>query len=423
MKTRSIYHQVFKPIAEQKYMKLIVFCFVISFFKIEKIFAQSIDAAILMGRYTTQKDDHMQLSSPSAQAFNKSYYNKKKKMVEQKPTNTRKPASAEDDTQLTLTTTKVVQPNTATGKKTEPVAPEEIKKTEQIASQVIDNKNEPSSVNDVVVTEIKEPTAREQMKQLFAGKGKDILLFYKENAHPDDLRNNKLEIELSPKYVSNNSKSNYYYRDYMSSYPALAVKTSIWFVPAFGLSGKFQFAFASAISGNPNDSSKVLTRNENLEFALNFRNYFSISRKANSLEFQILFLDTKMTVPTDEIYRYSFDSSGLGIGFKMKNPESVYLTTYYGMQFYPKLTHKESATGSSANSGTNRENSRIGVEYGKEYILGKDCVVSYGLELTNETNSFKGAVASPDPVSGFTPDGVSVSNSTIGFVLGYRWGR
>ena len=201
------------------------------------------------------------------------------------------------------------------------------------------------------------------------------------------------------------------------------MKTSVWFVPGFGISGKFQFAFASAITGNPNDSSKVLTRNENVEFAFSFRNYFGISRKANSLEFQLLFIDTKMTVPADENYRYGFDSSGLGLGFKMKNPESVFANTYYGMQFYPKLLHKETSSGSNANSGANRESSRIGIEYGKEYILGKDSVVSYGFELTNETNSFKGTVSVADPISGFIPDGVSVSNTTAGFVLGYRWGR
>lgn len=406
-------------------MKIALFIFVIFHFVQTLCFAQSIDTAILMGRYTAQKDSDPKTNTNSFQKFNKSSYNKKKKSSDMTSPGQRRPASAEEEQVLTINSTKVVQPNTAVGKKSETITPDEIKKNNEIPLiNLGDSKNESVNVtNEILSAETKEPTVREQMKQLFAGKGKDITFFYKENAHPEDLRNNKIELELNPKYISNTSKSNYFYRNYASSYPSLAVKTSVWFVPGFGISGKFQFAFASAITGNPNDSSKVLTRNEIVEFAVNFRNYFGISRKANSLEFQILFLDAKMTVPSDENYRYGFDSSGLGIGFKMRSPENIFVITYYGMQFYPKLLHKETSSGTSANSGTNRESSRIGIEYGKEYILGKDSVISYGIELTNETNSFKGLVPVADPISGFTPDGVSVSNTTAGFVLGYRWGR
>lgn len=389
-------------------------------------FAQSIDTAILMGRYTTQKESDPKTNQNAYQNFNKSNYNKKRKFKEVGSTQQRKPASSEEVQEISINTTKVVQSNMATGKKSESIQPDDIKRiNDSVQTNANEGKSENPNANaeQTVTIDIKEPTVRDQMKHLFTGKGKEIEIFYKENTHPEDVRNNKIELEFSPKYISNSSKSNYFYRNYGSSYPALSVKTNVWFVPGFGISGKFQFAFASAITGNPNDSSKVLTRNENVEFSMNFRNYFGISRKANSLEFQVLFLDSIMTVPSDELYRYGFDSSGLGVGFKMRNPENIFMTTYYGMQFYPKLVHKETSSGTSANSGTNRETSRIGIEYGKEYILGKDSVVSYGFELTNETNSFKGTVSVPDPISSDTPDGVSVSNTTVGFVLGYRWGR
>ena len=103
-------------------MKCWLILFVFFQFVTNLCFAQSIDTAILMGRYTTQD--------------------------------------------LTINTTKVVQNNVATGKKLEPIHPEELQRvSETVQNNLSDAKSEQLVLlNEPFSADVKEPSVREQIK-------------------------------------------------------------------------------------------------------------------------------------------------------------------------------------------------------------------------------------------------------------------
>ncbi len=268
-----------------------------------------------------------------------------------------------------------------------------------------------------------EPSIGAQAEALFTNKADKIYDYYAETIHPDDVRNNRLEVEISPVAVYNESKSNYSFREYQSFYDALRFKANVWLTPLIGVSGKFMFSMTSDIDAMEADKSRVTARYEFMDFGLNFRNYFGNSRKANSLEFSVLYSEDKMNTPSDAANRIRIKTSGFGLGLKARIPSSVDYAWVLGGSFFPRLQHSETTTSSGVNSGSVEDNSRLGVEFGGEWRLSRSSQLLWGLEATAERNMFDGPASQPDPSTGTTPNNVSVTNSFYMFSLGYRWGQ
>ncbi|WP_413585945.1 hypothetical protein [Bdellovibrio sp. HCB274] len=268
-----------------------------------------------------------------------------------------------------------------------------------------------------------EPSIAAQAEALFTNKADKIYDYYAEAVHPDDIRNNRLEVEISPMAVYNDSQSNYSFRDYQSFYNALRFKANVWLTPLIGVSGKFVFSLGSDIDAMDADGSRVAVKYEQFDLGLNFRKYFGTSRKANSLEFAFLYTDSKMKPPTDAANRVGISTSGLGLGMKVRVPSSVEYAWVYGGSFFPRLQHTEQANDSDIKSGSVGDNSRLALELGGEWRLSRSSQILWGLEASVEKNMFDGLASQPDPSTGTTPKNVSVTNSAYMFSLGYRWGN
>ena len=282
----------------------------------------------------------------------------------------------------------------------------------------------PVATSSIVKEEVAaEPSIGAQAEALFTNKADKIYDYYAEAIHPDDIRNNRLEIEVSPIAVYNESKSNYSFREYQSFYDALRFKANIWLTPLIGVNGKFMFSMAADLDAMDADKSRVSARYEFLDVGLNFRKYFGNSRKSNSLEFSILYSDNKMHPPTDAENRMRISTSGFGLGLKARLPTSVDYAWVIGGSLFPRLQHSESSTSTGVNSGSSDENSRLGLELGGEWRLSRSSQLLWGLEASAERNMFDGAAAQPDPSTGNTPKNVGVTNSLYMFSLGYRWGH
>ncbi|MEK2689528.1 hypothetical protein [Bdellovibrio sp. GT3] len=268
-----------------------------------------------------------------------------------------------------------------------------------------------------------EPSITDQAEALFSNKADKIYDYYAESVHPEDVRNNRLEVEISPLAVYNDSQSNYSFRDYQSFYNALRFKANVWLTPLIGVSGKFVFSLGSDVDSMEADASRVAVKYEQLDVGLNLRKYFGNSRKANSLEFALLFSDNKMKPPTDAVNRVGISTSGFGLGMKMRVPSSVDYAWVYGGSFFPRLQHTEQGNVSNISSGSVAENSRLALELGGEWRLSRSSQILWGLEASAEKNMFDGSATVPDPSTGTTPKNVSVTNSAYVFSLGYRWGN
>ncbi|UYL10455.1 hypothetical protein B9G69_007660 [Bdellovibrio sp. SKB1291214] len=281
----------------------------------------------------------------------------------------------------------------------------------------------PAATTPAVTPEPAEPTIGAQAEALFTNKADKIYDYYAETIHPDDIRNNRLEIEVSPVAVYNESKANYSFREYQSYYDALRFKANIWLTPLIGVSGKFMFSMAADLDAMDADKSRVPARYEFLDVGLNFRRYFGNSRKSNSLEFSLLYSDNKMNPPTDAENRMRLSTSGFGLGLKARLPSSVDYAWVIGGSLFPRLQHSESTTSTGVNSGSVDENSRLGIEFGGEWRLSRSSQLLWGLEASAERNMLDGAATQPDPSTGATPKNVGVTNSLYLFSLGYRWGH
>ncbi len=271
-------------------------------------------------------------------------------------------------------------------------------------------------------TEVQEPSIGEQAQSLFANKTEELHEFYRESIHPDDVRNNRAEIEVMPTMLYNDAKSNYSYRNYQSFFNALKFRANAWLTPLIGVSGQMLFSFAADVDAVGN-SSRVPAKYEMVDLGVNFRKFFGVSRKSNSVEFSILLSDNKMTVPSDNTSRARLKSQGLGVGLKARIPTSASYAWIVGGSFFPRLQHSETETGIKIHSGSSEESVRLGVDVGGEWKFTRQSQMIWNLGLSSEKNTFDGAAGLPDPSTGTTPSNVSVTNSLFMFSLGYRWGH
>ncbi|QDK39573.1 hypothetical protein [Bdellovibrio sp. NC01] len=268
---------------------------------------------------------------------------------------------------------------------------------------------------------VEEPSISEQAESLFSANPEKVYDYYRQEIHPDDIRNNKVEVEFSPVVAYNDSKSNYSFRDYQSFFEAMKLKANVWLTPLIGVSGQFMFSFGADIDDG--NSSKVSTKYEMMDLALNFRKFFGLSRKANSLEFAVLYSDNNFKVSNDSVSHPRSKSSGFGVGLKGRFPTSDSYAWTVGGTFFPRLSHSESATAVNVSSGSSDENIRIGFDVGGEWKFSRHSQMLWNLGLTTEKNLFTGSASLPDPTTGVTPSSVSVTNSLYMFNLGYRWGH
>ena len=271
--------------------------------------------------------------------------------------------------------------------------------------------------------EVQEPGIGEQAESLFSSKADKIYDFYREQVHPDDVRNNRFELDIAPVVTYNDSRSNYSYRDYQSFFNALKFRSNIWLTPLIGVSGQIMFSFAADVDSLSADKSRIPAKYEFVDLGVNFRRFFGVSRKSSSVEFSLLYSDNKFTVPSDNTSRGRLKSQGFGVGLKARIPSSANYAWVVGGSFFPRLQHTESATGIDLSSGSAEESVRIGLDFGGEWKFSRESQMIWNLGLSAERNTFDGTASLPDPSTGATPANVSVTNSLYMFSLGYRWGR
>lgn len=341
------------------------------------------------------------------------------KLKAPKSESSRRPASAQADDEVIVQST-VVKVETKSENTT-------VVKTEKPTAEILEKKSVEVAVKPVSPVdnseEKVEPNLADQAQSLFTAKTEKIYDFYREQVHPDDIRNNKVEIEFAPTAVYNDSSSNYSFREYNSYFTALKLKANVWLTPLIGLSGQMLFSLGSDIDANDGTRSRVATKYDNLDLGLNFRKFFGISRKSNSIETSLLYSDYKFSPSSDSTARLKTKTTGFGLGVKARFPTSASYAWTLGGSFFPRLTHDESENAVAIESGSIMESSRLGLDFGGEFKFSRESQLVWNLGLSSERNQFDGAASLVDPQWGLTPSHVSVTNTIYMFSLGYRWGH
>jgi hypothetical protein len=268
-----------------------------------------------------------------------------------------------------------------------------------------------------------EPSFSDQAQSLFTAQPEKVLTYYHDQFDVQDPRQNKVEIIFAPTFVTNESSSNYSYRNYRSVFSAVAVGANVWLTPAIGLGGTFLFSLGGDTSGDAATGARSPARHELFELALKLRQFFGFSSHSKSVEFDFLFSDYKFNVPSDDLYRPRLKTSGLGLKTSLRIPTSPDVAWLVGGSFYPRLQHNETAAGANISSGENAENTRIGLHLGSELILSKESQIFWETSASSERNLFGGSASLVDSATGGLPKNVSVTNTFYMMTFGYRWGN
>jgi hypothetical protein len=284
-------------------------------------------------------------------------------------------------------------------------------------------KVEPQKPAEVEEPEIKEPTLTEQVSDILTGGHNQTANIYREQVHPDDVRVNKIEVDVSSGFIYDSSIANLSYRNYFSMAPDLSVGGRVWITPLVGLSGRYTSTFGEDVAATNSSTNRVAVKSEWTEIAIDFRKFYGMSRRANSLQYGFIYSEYKFGLSTSETTRVQLKSSGVSLYLSSRIPVAPSYAWVIGGDVAPIISHNELATGLNLQSGTSVASSRVGAFVGGEIKFSRQNQVTWTLGLKMERNQFSGNSNQADPYTGSTPNGVSVTNTWSYFQLGYRWGQ
>lgn len=279
--------------------------------------------------------------------------------------------------------------------------------------------------DEVILIEkkIEQPTVIEQVKEIISDGEQPLIQAYREQVHPDDVRLNRIEINIGGGVLANTAKSNYSFRNYSTFSPQLSVGAGVWMTPFLGLSGSYYTSVGADVLSDISTNSKSQVQHETTELSFNLRKFFGMSRRANSIEYGLFYTDYHFSVPSDDLHRISLKSSGVGIHLSTRIPVAPTYAWIFGGKIVPRMKHQEQTTGIDLSSGNNGESSRVDLFLGGEIKMNRKSQIIWNLSVIHEKNQFSGQANRVDPETGQRPNGVSVNNNMTLFNFGYRWGQ
>lgn len=325
-----------------------------------------------------------------------------------------------DDGRFKVTPIKNPPKASAATKKKRSIATADTTKAE--AKSAPANNTAPASTDKPTPAE--SPTGKhslsDQVKILILGDDEDIEDFHK-SLHPDDRRNNFLEISVAPTYIYDSSTSNYSFRNLTTQSPGFTAGADIWASPFFGIHGQYVASLGQNVM-SPAAKQMVPSTYQDLEIGLRFRKHFGLKRKSPSLTWGLDFVDRTNHVPGNTTDRVSTSTSGLSLSLQADIPRNSFYSHFVGLEVQPFLAHQESSN-SNVHSGGKNDTYEIGAWIGGTWLFDRGHQLFWKLQERIEQNSFNGSATAVDPSTGSTPNGVSVTNCMTFFSVGYRWGN
>lgn len=368
---------------------------ILALFSLEQVKAQSALTGVATGRYEMRGSTKVESATDSSM---------KKNSAQKKSTSGRAPAS---EMELSLKKSDgAVQPSVSSSSS-----------TEQTVTEL------PTKVETKPEDSTKEPAISEHMESIFDSKIHEVLEYYQKRIDAGDIRKNKIEADLIPKFVYWDSRSNYSYRRYTTQFVSLDLKATAWFTPRLGLFGNFATSLAGELeSGNAN-KDKLSAKFERYDLGLSFRSFDDFSKNSDSTELLVKIMGSSLVTPSDSDDRSSLRSSGLGLGLRNRFGGSLGYKWVLGGTLYPRINHSESSTAGAGNSGKKGDSVRMELEFGGEIETQRRSQMLWLVNYGFERNTFRGAATVADPETSTTPSNVGASTTTLSFGLGYRWGR
>ncbi len=281
----------------------------------------------------------------------------------------------------------------------------------------------PAAIEEPEVSVKPTPELMDQVRDIFKGGAGHTGELYREQIHPDDIRNNRVELEVGTGTIYNNSTANLAYRNYYSFAPFMRAQAHLWMTPLVGISGSYLATFSETLPTTNSSGNSVSVKSDWSELSIDLRKFYGMSRRSNSLNYGLFYNQYKMSVGASELTRPGLLSQGLGLYLNVRIPTAPSYAWTFGGDVAPSIIHGESQTGLNLHSGATNASSRIGFFLGGEMKLSRENQLVWSLGVKIEKNQFSGSSNLADPYTGQTPAGVTVTNTWTYFNLGYRWGQ
>lgn len=234
-------------------------------------------------------------------------------------------------------------------------------------------------------------------------------------------RLNLMDLSFAPGYLYNNSDSSYSYRSYTVAAPILTVDANVWLMQSFSLHG----SYTGSLSGSVNDSSSgarnVPATEEWFTAGVRMRKFVSADALSPVMNFGVEYYDYEFHVPADANLREKLVSTGLRLSLDVEIPVNANRSWTLGAMLAPKLSHTESATGITFQSGGNVDANAVGISLGGRLQFDRNDAIFWKASQIVEKDLFAGQASLADQ-NGVTPTGVSVTNSFTILEVGYSWG-
>ena len=266
------------------------------------------------------------------------------------------------------------------------------------------------------------PSVGDELRDLVIGASPAGLTRYQSFLAPDDIRRNRVELEIAPSFIYNESKSEHWVRSYNSATPAGRVGLNVWFTPFFGVSTSYQKTFLGTIQKQFNSTSQTPFMDQWLQIGLRFRRFTSHSQLAPGMTFGVDFYDYQRKLPADDVSRNKLSTNGMLLSVETRLPQSESYAWILKLDYMPIIQHRELPLGRDVRSGDRAESFYAGVSVGPEFKLNRTNRLFFRGRVQYEKDSFSGRANTSDPQTGQTPENVSVVNTFTIFEMGYIWG-
>ena len=301
------------------------------------------------GRYSTK------ISTPTGEAKSTFQY----LPVKSKPKGLsirRKPAQDESAGAATAT------PTAVTSAEPQPVSAN----TEQpVVSTAAPETHKPEA-SSVKAEPAPESSPQEHLMMVVSGRGAEAYAEYAQDIDENDPRLNRFALETSTGFLYNSSRANYSYRNYDSFSHILSVQGSLWLTPLVGMELGYMTTLNGDVAGY--NGARVTAKQDVTRLGFVGRHYFGNKRTSSRVQGGLVYVENRMTVPSDEKLRANLKSSGIGLAMKWSVPSTATFVWNFGAELFPRLSHSEEATGINLLSGSGADTSRIGLSFGTEWI-------------------------------------------------------
>lgn len=290
--------------------------------------------------------------------------------------------------------------------------PSEPSKPQEVTSSATPQEAQPSNEN--------RPPLTTQVKELILGGTEEDISEYRKQIHPQDPRANLVELTLAPVYYYNDSSSRYSFHRFNSHGLGFQVGAHFWLTPFFGIVGS---SFSSLAGSVPSGAANaVLADYQIVDAGFRFRRHFGWSRKAASLRFGVDYHQSEMKIGQDATDLVGTQTKGASLAIEGNIPSShVYVHTF-ALELRPRLRQSELVSGANIRSGTKSQTHGLGASVGGQWLLDRQNQIFWKLHHSVEQSLYDGEASSPDPMTGVTPRGVSITNSFTRFSVGFSWG-